>query len=127
MRPTPCPRVDEMSRKPRVTGVQPLRERLHSERGVSLIVVMIAIFVLTSFLVFVVDYGVMWLARRQAQNAADAGALAGAVGRAYDEPANPPSAGGMAYSSAVAAAQANDVFGEDGGVRVTWTCPAFAA
>jgi hypothetical protein len=31
------------------------------------------------FSAFVVDYGVMWVARSQAQNAADAGALAGAI------------------------------------------------
>jgi hypothetical protein len=33
---------------------------------------------------FVVDYGVMWVGRGQAQNAADAGALAGAVAMAFD-------------------------------------------
>ena len=112
---------------PQATGVQPLGERLKSERGVSLIMVAIAILVLTGFLVFVLDYGVMWLSRRQAQNAADAGALAGAVARAYDETANPPSAGGMAELSAETVAQATDVFGEPGGVNVTWDCPAFAA
>ncbi len=33
---------------------------------------------------FVVDYGILWASRRQAQNAADAGALAGAVHMLYD-------------------------------------------
>jgi hypothetical protein len=108
-------------------NLRPLSERCKSERGVSLITVAIALLVLTGFLVFVIDYGVMWLGRRQAQNAADAGALAGAVARAYDETANPPANDGLAYASAVAAAQSNDVIGEDGGVRVTWDCPAFAA
>src|SRR5688572_11625735 len=104
-----------------------LRERCRSEQGVSLIHVAIAIFVLTGFTVFVLDYGVMWLARRQAQNAADAGALAGAVARAYDETADPPSASGAAFQSAVVAAQTNEVFGEAPGVNVTWECPGFAA
>ena len=40
---------------------------------------------------FVVDHGVMWIARAQAQNSADAGALAGAVTRGFDDFANPPS------------------------------------
>ena len=38
-----------------------------------------------AFNVFVLDYGMMWVGRRQAQNAADAGALAGATARAYDD------------------------------------------
>ena len=42
-------------------------------------------FVLMAFNVFVMDYGVMWMARGQAQNAADAGALAGAIARGYDD------------------------------------------
>ena len=35
---------------------------------------------------FVVDYGVMWAGRGQAQNAADAGALSGAIALAFDSP-----------------------------------------
>jgi Flp pilus assembly protein TadG len=100
--------------------------RLRREDGVSLIMVALSIFVLTSFLVVVLDYGVLWTARRQAQNSADAGALAGAVARSFDETTDPPSADGIAYESAVAAAHANDVFGEDGGVVVSWDCPAYA-
>ena len=34
---------------------------------------------LLAFTTFVIDYGVMWMARRQAQNVADAAALAGAI------------------------------------------------
>lgn len=102
-------------------------QRIHREDGVSLIQVALSILVLTAFLVVVLDYGVMWLARRQAQNAADAGALAGATARSYDETDDPPAANGVAFQSATAAAEANAVFGEAGGVRVTWECPAFAA
>ena len=60
------------------------RRRFHSERGAVLIHVAILALVLIGFLTFVVDFGVMWVGRSQAQNAADAGALAGAVAMAVD-------------------------------------------
>src|SRR6266513_2155776 len=60
------------------------------ERGAILIQVAISIMALTAFMVFVVDYGVLWVARGQAQNAADAGALAGAIALAFDDVDNPP-------------------------------------
>jgi hypothetical protein len=59
---------------------------LRSERGAVFAQVGIAVFVLMAFNVFVLDYGMMWVGRRQAQNAADAGALAGAVALGYDDP-----------------------------------------
>ena len=49
------------------------------ERGAIIIHVAIACLALIVFSAFVVDYGVMWVARTQAQAAADAGALAGAL------------------------------------------------
>jgi hypothetical protein len=110
----------------RTVTPMPLRAR-HDERGAAFIQVGIAIFVLVAMTAFSLDFGVMWLARRQAQNAADAGALAGAIARAYDETDDPPAADGLAYQSAVAAAQRNLVFSEVGGIRVTWDCPTYAA
>src|SRR4051794_18325597 len=101
--------------------------RGRSDRGAILIQVAISILALTALTSFVVDYGVMWLARRQAQNAADAGALAGAIARAFDETANPPAANGATYQSAVKAAQANAVFGTTPTVTVSWPCPAFVS
>ena len=59
--------------------------RLSSERGSILVQVGVAIIVLIAFTTFVADYGLMWVARRQAQNAADAGALAGAIALGYDD------------------------------------------
>ena len=59
--------------------------RLANARGAMLIQVGISIAMLMGFTVFVVDYGVVWVARTQAQSAADAGALSGAVSRALDE------------------------------------------
>jgi hypothetical protein len=43
-----------------------------------------AMLVLIGFLTFAVDNGVLWVARAQAQNSADAGALAGAIAMAFD-------------------------------------------
>jgi hypothetical protein len=60
---------------------QPTRAR---ERGAILIHVALGLMAFIALLTFVVDYGVMWVGRRQAQNAADAGALAGAVAMAFD-------------------------------------------
>jgi Putative Flp pilus-assembly TadE/G-like len=57
---------------------------IKSERGAMLILVALSIAALIAFNTFVIDYGVMWVGRRQAQNAADAGALAGAVSMAFD-------------------------------------------
>jgi Flp pilus assembly protein TadG len=68
--------------KPEMT----IDRRLRSERGITLVHVAVAIFVLTGFSAFVLDHGVLMLARGQAQNVADMAALAGAIGRAVDEP-----------------------------------------
>lgn len=53
--------------------------RLAGERGAITIHVAIALIAMLAYVSFVADYGVMWVARRQAQNAADAGALSGAI------------------------------------------------
>jgi Flp pilus assembly protein TadG len=117
------------------------RGRHASERGAVLIQVAIAILSLTAFSAFVIDYGVLWVARNQAQNAADAGALAGAIARSYDEFTDPPVSGGKAELSARWAAlcasgsascpatpsSANPVWPSQAGasstVDVLWDCP----
>jgi Flp pilus assembly protein TadG len=91
----------------------------------ALIHVGIALLVLTALSSFVIDYGVLWLSRAQAQAAADAGALSGATARAFDETTDPPSASGAAYSSALNSAQVNLVFGATPAVTVGWACPGF--
>jgi hypothetical protein len=60
------------------------RSLYRSEQGAVFIQVGVLILALMALNVFVVDYGVMWTARGQAQNAADAAALAAATARAYD-------------------------------------------
>jgi Flp pilus assembly protein TadG len=82
-----------------------------SDRGAILVYVAIAIVVLMAFSAFVIDYGIFWLARGQAQNAADAGALAGVIARAYDEPAA-TSPRVITVAGAEAAATANLILGE---------------
>ena len=60
--------------------------RLSSERGAVLVHVAFLLLFVTAFSGLVLDYGAMMVARNQAQNAADAAALAGAVSLAADPP-----------------------------------------
>jgi Flp pilus assembly protein TadG len=86
------------------------RENREHERGAILVHVAFAIIALMAFSTFVIDYGVFWLSRRQAQNAADAGALAGAIALAYDDYTDRYTTG-PAQQSAQMVALANQVFG----------------
>ena len=64
--------------------------KLRSERGAVIIHVAIALIALLGFTAVIVDYGAMWVARSQAQSAADAGALAGAL-TLLEDPRKPSS------------------------------------
>ena len=90
-----------------------LRTRLFgagSERGVALIMVAIQILVLTALSAFVLDYGLLWLGRRQAQNAADSGALAGSIALAKDDKTwAPMGTNALVTSSAKNTAETNRV------------------
>ena len=97
------------------------QSRLKSERGVVLVFTAIAIVVLMGFLTFVVDNGVRWVSRAQAQNAADAGALAGAIARAFDDPGASP--GAKTTNSAKKTAEQNLVWKQAPAVDVTLSCP----
>ncbi len=92
--------------------------RHKSEQGAILIYVAVAILVLVGVTMWVVDYGVLLLARNQAQNSADAGALGGAIAMAYDDYADRTDTG-AAKLSAHALALANDVIAEDPIVDIT--------
>jgi len=83
-------------------------ERLRSERGAVLIHVGIAMIGLLGFCAVAIDYGVLWTARRQAQNSADAAALAGAVSLAFVDRADVS----RARFAAEAAGEANPVWGQ---------------
>ncbi len=94
------------------------RFKFSRERGAVLIHVAVAMLGLLAFSALVIDYGVFWVARRQAQNSADAGALAGAMGLAYDDPTD-FSDTGPAKLAARGAALANLVFGAPPDVNIT--------
>ena len=96
---------------------------MRSEKGAVFVQVGMAVFVLMAFNVFVLDYGIMWMSRRQAQNAADAGAFAGAVARNYDDFDDPPSPSGRAAQSATQAAAANLIWNQSGASDVSFGCP----
>lgn len=90
-----------------------------SERGAILLHMAIAMLALIAVNTFVVDYGVMWVARRQAQNAADAGALAGAVAMAFDpEGWTDRSETGPARLAAYEVARTNTVWGQPPDVNI---------
>jgi len=88
------------------------------ERGAIMIQVGITILVLSAFAMFVVDYGVMWVSRNQAQNSADSGALAGAIALALDSFTD-HSDTGPAKVAATEFAQSNYVWGEQPDVNIT--------
>ena len=88
------------------------------DRGAILIHVALGVLALGAFLTLVADYGLMWTSRRQAQNSADAGAIAGAIGLGYDDPSD-YSDTGLAKQNAYLATQTNDVWGQSPYVNIT--------
>jgi hypothetical protein len=96
---------------------------LASERGAVLIQTALAGLVLLGLGTFVVDYGVLWVGRHQAQNAADAGAIAGAIARAYDDFNDPPDPGGVADTNASALVEKNVVWGASSPPVTFFACP----
>jgi hypothetical protein len=100
-----------------------MREQ-QSERGAALIHVAIMIVGLFAFTGFVIDYGQYWVARRQAQNAADAAAHAGAVALAFDSDDKTPD--GAAYQSALTVATSHQIWNAappDDAVEIDFVCP----
>lgn len=83
-------------------------QRLHDARGAVLIHVTVALVAMTALSALAVDLGVAYVGRRQTQNAADAAALAAASARAFVDYNSAP----LAQQSALAAARANLVWGE---------------
>lgn len=102
--------------------------RSTSDRGAILIHVALGLIALTVFTGFIVDYGTFWVSRNQAQNAADAGALAGITARVYDDGTNPPvsTTTGVVPDAVYGATQANYVWGQTpptGAIQIGYTCP----
>jgi hypothetical protein len=104
-----------------------LRMPRSSERGAILLQVAIGLLVLTAFAGFAIDQGVMWVGRQHDQNVADAGALAGAISRAFDEPNVTPAVGGTTEQSIQGiAGQFSNFGGSTRGLTWSWTCPPTA-
>jgi Flp pilus assembly protein TadG len=78
------------------------------ERGAVLVHVALILVAMLAFIAVAVDYGVLFASRRQAQNAADAAALAAATSLTFVNSTN----FGLAQSSAVAAANQNTIWGQ---------------
>jgi Flp pilus assembly protein TadG len=83
------------------------RRLARGERGAVLVHAAVAMLGLMAFNALVIDYGALWVSRRQAQNAADAAALAGALSLAYDDPDDIA----RAQSTAAASGAVNLVWG----------------
>ena len=95
------------------------RTSLRSNRGAILLNVATGLMVFIGVTAFVVDYGVMWVGRGQAQNAADAGALAGAVAMAFDTNGwTDRTPTGPARASALRMAQMHSIWGQPPNVDV---------
>jgi len=82
--------------------------RLANQQGAVLIQVAVAMLALLALTSFVFDYGVMWVSRGQAQTAADAGALSGALSLAFNSPTDQ----GAARARAIAMATDNKVWNQ---------------
>jgi Flp pilus assembly protein TadG len=90
--------------------MQNSRSGVASERGAILVHVAVALLVVIGISTFAVDFGLFWLSRSEAQNAADGAAMAGAVALAYDSPSTADD--GPAKQSALAISQNHLVWGE---------------
>src|SRR5512134_2179086 len=89
-----------------------------NDRGAILVHVAMSLLALMAFVAFTLDYGVLWSSRGQAQNAADSGALAGAVALAFDNASDFTDAG-PGKQNAFEATQRNLVWGKVPDVNVT--------
>jgi Flp pilus assembly protein TadG len=98
--------------------LEPRTRSVASERGAILIQTGVLLLTVSAFAIFVVDYGVLWVSRNQAQNAADAGALAGAAALAFDD-FDDRADDGPAKLAAHRFARANVVFGEQPDVNIS--------
>ena len=85
-----------------------LRRLARNESGMTYVFIGLGFMAFLSASMLAIDVGMLMTARNQAQNAADAGALAGATALLYDN-WNDRSAGGPAVTSAIGAATNNKV------------------
>ncbi len=81
--------------------------KVRAERGAILVQVAAMMLGLTALSAFIVDYGILWTARRQIQNTADAAAMAAAISLAFDAPGDQA----RARANAITAVAQNPVWG----------------
>jgi len=86
--------------------LQRIRQLQHDERGVTLVFVSVGFLAFLSATTLAIDVGLFMTARTQAQNAADAGALAGATALAFNSFTD-HSASGPAVTGAITTAHNN--------------------
>ncbi|HVH26716.1 MAG TPA: Tad domain-containing protein [Vicinamibacterales bacterium] len=87
-----------------------IRNLRRDERGMSFVFVGLGFMGFMAATTLAIDVGMFMTARSQAQNAADSGALAGAIALAYND-FDDRSASGPAVSAAISASQANLMMG----------------
>jgi Flp pilus assembly protein TadG len=95
-----------------------LRRLAGEEDGFSLVFVGVGCMAFLAASILAIDVGMLMTARNQAQNSADAGALAGATALAFDS-WDDRTATGPAVTSAIAASQANPVMAGQVSVKFT--------
>jgi hypothetical protein len=89
-----------------------LKKLRRDESGMSYVFVGMSLLAVMSASMLAIDVGMLMTARNQAQNSADAGALAGATALVFDDYTD-RSATGPAVTNALEAARSNDVMSED--------------
>lgn len=89
-----------------------LRRLRDDESGMSYVFIGMGMMALLSASALAIDVGMLMTSRNQAQNAADAGALAGATALFFDD-YDDRTASGPAVTQAIAAAKSNDVMSVD--------------
>src|SRR5436189_6421541 len=85
-----------------------ITRRLRDESGMTYVFVGLGFMAFLGASMLAIDVGMLMTARNQAQNSADAGALAGATALAFDD-YNDRSASGPAVTSAITTGKANQV------------------
>jgi len=95
-----------------------------SDAGAVLVHAALVLIGLMALSTFIIDYGVLWASRRQAQNAADAGALAGAIHMMYDTNLNPT---GDVLTTATDVALQNRVWSTAPAATAVFECPPYVA
>ena len=89
-----------------------LRQRIGDESGMSYVFMGFGLMAFLSASMLAIDVGMLMTARNQAQNSADAGALAGAIALGFDNFTD-RSPSGPAVTHAISAAKSNDIMAAD--------------